>query len=280
MKLGCVIKGILILYAIAMVPGKARAELFLLRWMEWPGIIGPSMLAKPEEKTKFHQVFSFDEHEYDEQGWPAVSLNIKEGDVIAYRKNIFKTLIQMLLVAKYNYIGYALFKYGHAAIVVKDPEDQNRLRLLSSQSFKGPNTLEDVDTLKHHSWDVYRLNRWDQVDKPRFYEFLNVVRQKAGKWYGYDFVGMFGLWNSNLRPSNGNEIGYSYTCATVILAALQYSGVELDAYQRLGLADIVTPLQLVSSKGRVTTAHNELPQLPVELEIVTLVSSDETEENS
>ena len=70
----------------------------------------------------------------------------------------------------------------------------------SSQALKGPNIREDIDTLKNHSWDVYRLNRWDRVDKKRFYEFVNLVRQKAERWYGYDFPGLFGLWNSNLRP--------------------------------------------------------------------------------
>lgn len=280
MKLGYVMRGMLMLSWIAMVPGTAHAEVFLLRWMEWPGIIGPSNLASPDEKTNFEQVFSFDQHEDGEKEWPAVSSNLREGDVIAYRKNILKTLVQMVFVAKYNYIGYALFKYGHAAIVVRDPEDHDKLRLLSSQAGKGPNTLEDIDTLKHHNWDVYRLNRWDRVDKRRFYEFLNVVREKAGKWYGYDFIGMFGLWNSNLKPSNDAEIGYSYTCATVIMAALQYAGVELDAYQRFGLADVVTPLQLVSSKGRLTTPQTEVHGLPLDLGIATPLFTDEIEESS
>ncbi len=73
------------------------------------------------------------------------------------------------------------------AIVVRGAHDENTLYLLSSEAFKGPNIREDIGTLKNYSWDVYRLNQWDRVDKMRFYEFVNLVRQKAERWYGYDF---------------------------------------------------------------------------------------------
>lgn len=232
-------------------PVQIKAEVYLLRWMETPAWNGPSTQAKPEDRTEFLHVFSFDRDRHDDQSWPAVSDLLKEGDVVAYKTETWKAVIEVFLKAGLNRFGYMLFKYGHTAIVVKDPNDENRLRLLSSWSFKGPNILEDLDTLKYHSWDAYRLNLWDRVDKKRFYEFASLVRQKAESWYGYDFSGMFGLWNSNLQPSKPEEIGLSYTCSTVILAALHYAGVELDAYQRHGIADIVTPLQLVSSKGRI-----------------------------
>ncbi|MEJ2407549.1 MAG: hypothetical protein P8171_25460, partial [Candidatus Thiodiazotropha sp.] len=148
-------------------------------------------------------------------------------------------------------LGYGLLKYGHLAIVVDEQGDSGKLRLFSSESFKGPNTREDIATLKEHSFDVYRLDKWNRVDVQRFHEFVQLAKDKAGKWYGYDFSGMFGLWNSNLRPTRAEEIGHDYICSTVVVTALYYGGVELDAIQRNGIADVVTPLQVVASKGRV-----------------------------
>jgi hypothetical protein len=225
----------------------------MLKWMEKPARNSPSTLVKPQDRTDFVKVLSFDHHAHDGETWRAVRKNVKEGDVIAYKMEKWEARRGIFLKMGLNKIGYRLFKYGHMAIVVRDPDDAGSLRLLSSEAFRGPNILEDIDALKYHSWDSYRLNQWDRVDKKRFHEFISLVRQKAEHWYGYDFLGMFGLWNSNLQPTRPEDIGYSYICSTVVVAALNYAGVQLDVSQRQGIADIVTPLQLVMSRGRTVS---------------------------
>lgn len=182
---------------------------------------------------------------------PAAGLGGQEGDLIAYRKDKWEARKNIFQKAQINQIGYRLFKYGHLAIAIRESDDGNTLRLLSSQALKGPNIREDIATLKNYSWDVYRLIRWDRVDKKRFYEFGNLVRQKAERWCRHDFPGVFGLWNSNLRPIQPQDICRTYSCSTVILAALYYAGLELDAFHRSGIGDIITPLQIVRSKGRI-----------------------------
>jgi hypothetical protein len=229
--------------------------------MEKPSSHGPSTKARPEEQLEFLPVLSFDKKKCDESDYATIKSLLKEGDLIAYRKGTWEARKAIFLEGQLNAIGYSVFKYGHLAMVVKDSDEEGTLRLLSSESFKGPNIRDDLDTLQRYSWDAYRLNRWDSVDKKRLYEFIGLVRQKAEKWYGYDFSGMFGLWNSNLVPREPEEIGHDYICSTVILAALQYAGAELDAYQRRGIGDIVTPLQVVSSKGRLVSVAAEDDQL-------------------
>ncbi len=227
-----------------------QGEWVILNWVEKPAHNDSPMFAKGEDKTEFLKVYSFDKKQNNES-WRAVRQNIREGDLIAYRMGKWEARKNIFLKARINQIGYRLFKYGHLAIAIRESQDENTLLLLSSQAFKGPNIREDIDTLRNYSWDVYRLNQWDRVNRKRFYEFVDLVRQKAEKWYGYDFLGIFGLWNSNLRPNEPQDVSRTYSCSTVILAALHYAGVELDAFHRHGIADIVTPLQVVTSKGRI-----------------------------
>lgn len=219
-----------------------------LRWVEKPAARGVSQQADPKDRTQFDLVTSFDQAE--PKSFESRKATLREGDLVAYwmkkgeaRRAIFK--------GNLNSIGYRLLSYGHLAIVVKDPENKNRLRLFSSQSFKGANIREDIDTLKDHSWDSYRLDQWNRIDRKRLYEFVEVAQSKAGHWAGYDFSGMFALWNSNLKPDHSHEVGHDYICSTVVVAALYYSGLELDAVQREGLLDLVSPKQVVTSKGRI-----------------------------
>ena len=227
-----------------------QGEWVILNWVEEPAKNRSLILAEREDRTAFLKVYSFEKNQNNES-WTSIRQNIQDGDLIAYRKDKWEARKNIFLKAQINQIGYRLFKYGHLAIAIREAEDENTLRLLSSQAFKGPNIREDIDTLRNYSWDVYRLNQWDRVKRKRFYEFVDLVRQKAGNWNGYDFRGIFGLWNSNLRPNKPQDVSRTYSCSTVILAALYYAGVELDAFHRHGIADIVTPLQVVTSKGRI-----------------------------
>ena len=147
-------------------------------------------------------------------------------------------------------LGYRLFKYGHLAIVAEDPENREHKVLFTSQSKIGVNIDEDVDTLRTHNWDAYRLDNWDRVDKERFREYVNLCRKAAGHFFGYDFTGMFALWNDNLRPTEKSNIGSEYICSTAVLTILYYAGFESDAIRRDGWLDLVTPYQVVKATGR------------------------------
>jgi hypothetical protein len=231
---------------------------FALRWMEKPGAQGPSTRVAEEDLARFEQVLAFDAKEGDAR-FTEVSSQIREGDVIAYRMSL-SDAYRDILKLKLSKVGYRVFRYGHLAIAVHDaapaPTLGAPLKVFSSESFKGPNLREGIETLRHHDFDVYRLNRWERVDKARLYEFVDASMRKAGKWYGYDFMGMFGLANSNLRPTTPENIGHDYICSTVVVSALYYAGLELDAIQRDGLLDLVTPAQVVDSRGRFFTAGN------------------------
>ena len=222
---------------------------FALRWIERPSENGPSTRASEEDLTRFELLSSYD-HEQDSATFRQSIAALREGDVIAYRMGGLEAT-KGVLKGDLAKLGYGLLKYGHLAIVVADPGEATQLRLFSSESLKGPNIREDLATLKEHSFDVYRLDKWDRVDVQRFHEFVQLSMDKAGRWYGYDFSGMFGLWNSNLRPTRAEDIGHDYICSTVVVTALYYAGIELDAIQRSGIADVVTPLQVVASNGRV-----------------------------
>ncbi|HEX5790114.1 MAG TPA: hypothetical protein VFY13_03125, partial [Luteolibacter sp.] len=197
-----------------------------LRWVEKPSAHGPSREADPADRTRFLPLTSYD------LGHPETFAThkamLREGDVIAYWMKK-KEASQAVSKGDLNKVGYGVLSYGHLAIVAADPADPKRLVLFSSQSFKGPNTEEGIDTLAAHSWDAYRLDQWDRVDKARFHEFISLSKQKAGNWKGYDFSGMFGLWNSNLQPDSPEAIGHDYICSTIVVAALHYSGLKLDA---------------------------------------------------
>lgn len=222
--------------------------LYVLRWVEKPSSGGVSQQADPKDRTKFDFVTSFDQQEPG--SFADRKRQLREGDLVAYwmKKNESR---QAILKGDVNKIGYRLLDYGHLAMLVKDPENPKKLLLLSSQSFKGANTKEDIDTLRDHSWDAYRLDQWKRIDQARLREFITHANSKAGHWAGYDFSGMFAMWNSNLKPNHLDKVGRDYICSTIVVAALYYSGLELDAVQRKGLLDLVSPKQVVTSKGRI-----------------------------
>ena len=248
MTLGPVPGAVIGLLWFSALPAQARAEWSFLRWMERPASSVPSSPDEPA-RVEFRQLLSFDKERLADGGWPEVKQALKEGDVIAYWKDPWEARVGILFKLQLNSVAYKVFKYGHIAIVVSDPQNENGLRLFTSYPLTGPTTREDLDTLKYESWHAYRLTRWDRVDKKRFYEFIRIARKKTDKWYGYDLFGLVGMWNPNLQPHEPHEIAHRYICSTLIAAGLYYAGVRLEVSPRHGVADIVTPLQLVSSKG-------------------------------
>lgn len=247
--------------ATSAAEGEKSSGWFVLKWMEKPSAHGPSKKAKPEDIAEFKQVHAFD-HVNGDEVFSKTLGQLREGDVLAYRLGKWEARKE-LLKGKFNKVAYRLYKYGHLAIVVRDQETPGQLRIFSSESFKGANMREGLDTLRTHSFDVYRLNKWERVERARLDEFVQLSMKKAGNWAGYDFSGMFGLWNSNLKPAKPEEIGHDYICSTIVLTALHYAGVELDSNERGGLLDIVTPAQVVNSKGR----YIKPPEVTIDIEL-------------
>jgi hypothetical protein len=124
----------------------------------------------------------------------------------------------------------------------------------------GPTAREEFWMLEDQRWDIFRLNKSERINTKRLDEFVKLSIEKAGKWNGYDFTGIFGVWNSNTKPASPGKIGKEYICSTVVVAALYYAGVELDAVKRGGIADIVTPKQVLMSKGCIV----DIPDISVE----------------
>ena len=242
------VKSLQVLLLIICLTGAACSQsnrgLFVMRWMEKP-VHTEDMQDVPEDKRlHFDKVGGYNE---GDEGFPSVMQSLREGDVIAYRMTT-KESSGDVLKGRLNSVGYRILDYGHLAILTQ-VDGNETLKLLSSQSFKGPNTKEDVHTLKDHSFDVYRLNRWDKVDLDRFHDFVQKSQEKAGNWIGYDFSGMFGVWNSNLRPSEAKAIGHDYICSTIVAAALYYAGADMKVSGRAGWLDLVSPRQVVTSHG-------------------------------
>ena len=213
-----------------------------MRWVEKPVYSKPIKTIPKERQLYFDQLGTFSE---GQPTFDKIRKTLREGDVIAYH---MKRNEARLAVAKgkLTRLGYRVLDYGHLAILTRQ---DGRLRLFSSQSFKGANTLEGVESLRDHSFDVYRLNRWEKVDRKRFHEFVEKSQEKAGSWIGYDFSGMFGLWNSKLDPAHADEIGHDYICSTIVAAALYYAGADMKVSNRKGYLDLVSPKQVVTSHG-------------------------------
>ncbi len=190
------------------------------------------------------------QREFSDESWEKIRDRLQVGDVLAYRMEKWSARREIFLRGDLTFVGYRLFKYGHLAIVVADPLDPGKKVLFTSQSFKGVNVDEDLDTLRTHNWDAYRLDRWERIDKQRFSQYVDHCRNAAGHFTGYDFSGMFALWNANLKPKNREDIGAEYICSTAVVTILHYAGFESDAIQRDGWFDLVTPYQVVKAMGR------------------------------
>ncbi|MCJ8332459.1 MAG: hypothetical protein MJH11_21060 [Lentisphaeria bacterium] len=222
---------------------------YTLRWMESPNKstfkdIDPDNLSKFEMIQDYHP-------DMGEAKYKKSVAMIQEGDVLAYYLHKWFARKKIVL-GQLNKAGYRILKYGHLAIVVKDPSDAKKLKIFSAQAFKGPNTDDDLSSLKSHAFHLYRLDKHKQLNFSKIDEFVVHCQKKAKKWYGYDFSGMFGLWNSKLDPKKPEDIGHDYICSTVVLAAFQYSGLKLNAVHRKGFLDLITPNQVLLSQGYFT----------------------------
>lgn len=202
----------------------------------------------PEGKrAKFNLVASYNK---GGQGLEKVLRTIQEGDVIAYRMT-GREKRGGLLRGNVKAVSYLLMKYAHLSIVVKDSDLPSPLRLYTSQGARGPNILDGLDELEHHSFDVYRVDRWRELDMIRLREFVDTSLKKANRIFGYNFIGMVGIWSNYLEPHSKKEVGDDYLCSTAVAAALHYSGLDLDAVRCCEVFNMVSPERVVTSTGRM-----------------------------
>ena len=225
---------------------------YALRWMEKPAKAGQTASVgaqfSPDDVTEFIQIASHDPKD-SAAALAEVVAQLQVGDVIAYRLGAWEARMK-LLTGDVGKIGYRLFKYGHLAVMVRDPDNEDALRVFSSEMFRGANTRFGVESLAGQHFDVYRLEHHERIDRARLNEFVRIALRKSGNLFGYDFSGVFGLWNSRLTPDRPEEVGTSYICSTVVATAFYYAGVSLDVSARHGVLDLVTPMQVVEAKGR------------------------------
>ena len=106
--------------------------------------------------------------------WRFFTDRLEVGDVIAYRKEKWNARRQLFAEGKLSVIGYRLFKYGHLAIVVEDPDKPGAQVLFTSAGGKGVNLDEGIDSLRTYNWDAYRLDKWDRIDPERIREGIRV----------------------------------------------------------------------------------------------------------
>ncbi|MCP5537338.1 MAG: hypothetical protein H7A51_14040 [Akkermansiaceae bacterium] len=189
-------------------------------------------------------------HTKGDSGLNDVCKVIQEGDLVAFRMTD-KEKRDELLHGNIKAVSYLMMQYAHLSIAVKDPDNPRALRLYTSQGARGPNILDTLDELAHHSFDVYRLDRWKQLDMVRLREFVHRSINKKNKIFSYNFVGMVGIWSNCLEPHTPSEIGDDYLCSTAVAAALHYSGLDLDAVRCCEALNMVSPLRVVSSTGRI-----------------------------
>jgi hypothetical protein len=176
---------------------------------------------------------------------------LQPGDVIAFHMS-HAEVWQYLKQGKIQKLPYELFSYGHIALVVPNPQGSG-LRLLQLAMKQAVNAKERLDYLNDKSWVVYRPPA-GSVDVKRLQQFTKRVIQTASDPHtAYDYAGILGLRNAPWQPDSLEQLGSKYSCATLVVAGLHYSGYQLSAVHRGGLCDIVTPRQVVESYGMKVT---------------------------
>jgi hypothetical protein len=193
------------------------------------------------------------EHRHSD-GPPSADLlaSIRPGDVIAFHMSHDEAW-SYLRKGNIQKVPYELFRYGHIALVVPAPDlpaGSGELRLLQIAMKQAANAADSLDYLKDKSWIVYRPPS-GSVDPVKLREFTRRAVVSAGDpKTAYDYRGALGVRNAPCEPSSFSEIGGKYSCATLVVAGLHYSGYPLDALHRGGRFDIVTPRQVVESSRR------------------------------
>lgn len=177
--------------------------------------------------------------------------SLRPGDVIAFTMS-HQEAWSHLRAGRLQKLPYDLLRYGHLAIVIPGSTNLSAevedLRLLQVALFQPVNASESLDYLRDKNWEVHRPPD-GSVDPGRLRSFADIASERGGSWWSYDVSSMFGLNNAKTDPETPEEIDHEYSCATLVVAALHYSGFELHAVHRGGWLDVVSPRQVVESRG-------------------------------
>ena len=224
-------------------------------WIERAFVPRPSRLAEPVDRLEFERIAKF-RRQTGELGLRKETALLREGDLVAARLGKLRSGRDLFLKGETYAAGYTFFKYGHLDLVLRDPGGGDQLVLFTCNGTEGVNIKRHLSDLGNRDWDVYRMKDWNRVDRERLLEFVRttIIQEKGGE--SYDDFSALGFRNANLKPRTQADIGGGYTCSTVIAAALYYAGVELDKTRGSSHVDIVTPKQVVTSKGRFFRVPN------------------------
>jgi len=196
---------------------------------------------------------------------------LQAGDVIAFFMSHQEARIY-LKQKKIQKIPYELFSYGHVTLVVPDPnkklhqQSKTDFKLLQVAMKQPVSASDSLEYLKDKSWIAYRPPA-GSINITRLHEFTQESILKCSDPHkSYDFHATLGLGNGNLAPLIVDEIRNQYTCATLIVAALSYSGYELHAMKRNGRLDILTPRQVTDAWGVVRTTFTSIDDKTISID--------------
>lgn len=173
---------------------------------------------------------------------------IRHGDIVTFYMS-HEEALGALSKGRIQKIPYELFQFGHLALVVPDPAGSGEKRLLQVAMKQAVNADDGLDYLDGKRWRLFRPPP-GSIDVGRLDEFTRIACERADDpKRAYDYPGVLGWKNSAWQPDTEDDIGQRFSCTTLVVAALHYSGFELDAVHRNGRLDIVTPRQVVRSRG-------------------------------
>ena len=216
-------------------------------WMETPP-------RAPSGRTLATMDLVMEHREKDGPITAAQRQSLRPGDIIAFHMS-HRDAWRHLRKGGIQKLPYDLFRYGHIALVVPVSDgSQTAPRLLQVAIRQAVNTDSDLDYLSEKSWHVFRPPS-GSVDAEKLRQFTRQVTANASDpATAYDYSGILALKNAPSDPETLSEIGDEFSCATLVIAALHYSGYPLHAVHRKGLCDIVTPSQVVRG-GAITPAR-------------------------
>ena len=215
---------------------------------------GGNHLDKPD--AAFREILRFQ----PAQDLATATRELRAGDVVAFHMSHRKATGH-LRRGTIQKLPYELFSFGHIALIVENPEDRSgALRLLQLAMKQAANIDDDFNYLADQSWIAFRPTA--PVDPERLNEFVTVVIEKAAHpKKAYDYSGALGIHNRSTTPEHSDDISSEYTCATLVQAALHYSGHPTRGIHRGGLLDVVTPGQVIRAGLKRTNPNPTAPPL-------------------
>lgn len=161
---------------------------------------------------------------------------IEPGDIIAFRDGEASSDGSVMMASAFG-------GYSHVGIVY--PFFVNLRRVLTADSDVGV-TIKTVDSaIAGREFFVYAFPP-GTLNLTRLAGFARQAEIRGT--FDYDWsAACLGL-NSNLTPNILQEVGNEYTCATVVAAALHFSGLSLE--RACGSVQFVAPGDILHSRAR------------------------------